>query len=68
MFCALLGHTGELLQDHWSSGFIFENKGANQLCGSTEQLRSHRAVDQCLCFLYIEQFPYFLNPKFQASS
>ena len=22
MFCALLGHTGERLQDHWSSGFI----------------------------------------------
>ena len=21
MFCALLGHTGERLQDHWSSGF-----------------------------------------------
>ena len=20
MFCALLGHTGERLQDHWSSG------------------------------------------------
>ena len=24
MFCALLGHTGERLQDHWSSGiFLF---------------------------------------------
>ena len=22
MFCALLGHTGERLQDHWSSGFL----------------------------------------------
>ena len=22
MFCALLGHTGERLQDHWSSGFF----------------------------------------------
>ena len=21
MFCALLGHTGERLQDHWSSGY-----------------------------------------------
>ena len=21
MFCAFLGHTGERLQDHWSSGF-----------------------------------------------
>ena len=21
MFCALLGHKGERLQDHWSSGF-----------------------------------------------
>ena len=21
MFCALLGHTGERLQGHWSSGF-----------------------------------------------
>ena len=26
MFCALLGHTGERLQDHWSSGFIFYKK------------------------------------------
>ena len=23
MFCALLGHTGERLQDHWSSDFHF---------------------------------------------
>ena len=23
MFCALLGHTGERLQDHWSSGLIY---------------------------------------------
>ena len=23
MFCALLGHTGERLQDHWSSGLDF---------------------------------------------
>ena len=23
MFCALLGHTGELLQDHWSSGLNY---------------------------------------------
>ena len=22
MFCAFLGHTGERLQDHWSSGFL----------------------------------------------
>ena len=22
MFCALLGHTGERLQTHWSSGFF----------------------------------------------
>ena len=22
MFCALQGHTGERLQDHWSSGFL----------------------------------------------
>ena len=28
MFCALLGHTGERLQDRWSSGFI--NNG--QIC------------------------------------
>ena len=23
MFCALLGHTGECLQDQWSSGLLF---------------------------------------------
>ena len=23
MFCAFLGHTGERLQDHWSSGLSF---------------------------------------------
>ena len=23
MFCALLGHTGERLQDHWSSGLLY---------------------------------------------
>ena len=27
MFCALLGHTGERLQDYWSSGFIFRFTG-----------------------------------------
>ena len=26
MFCALLGHTGERLQDHWSSGFQILNE------------------------------------------
>ena len=28
MFCALLGHTGEPLQDHWSSGFLFVGMGS----------------------------------------
>ena len=23
MFCALLGHAGERLQDHWSSGILY---------------------------------------------
>ena len=26
MFCTLLGHTGERLQDHWSSGFNFQSR------------------------------------------
>ena len=25
MFCAFLGHTGERLQDHWSSGYHFDS-------------------------------------------
>ena len=37
---------------------ICENKDA-------DQLRSNREADQCLCFRYIVQFLYFLNPKFQ---
>ena len=37
---------------------ICENKGADQLCGNGK-------VDQRLCFYYIVQFLYFLNPKFQ---
>ena len=44
------------------AGFsICENKGADQLCG-------YRTADQRLCFRYIVQSLYFLNPKFQASS
>ena len=35
---------------------IWENKGADQLGGN-------RAADQHLCFSYIEQSLYFLNPK-----
>ena len=35
--------SGERLQDHWSSGFICENKDADQLRGSRE-------ADQRLCF------------------
>ena len=26
MFCALLGHRGERLQDHWSSGYHLKAK------------------------------------------
>ena len=40
-----------------------KNKGTDQLCGN-------RAVDQCLCFCYIQKtipLLYFLSPKFQAS-
>ena len=39
------------------------NKGADQLRGS-----ANRAADQRLCFHYIVQSLYFLNPKCQASS
>ena len=41
---------------------ICKNKGADQLHGN-------HADDQFLCFaMWIVQFLYFLNPKFQASS
>ena len=40
---------------------IRENKDA-------DQLRGNREADQRLCFRYIVQFLYFLNPKFQASN
>ena len=40
---------------------ICENKGADQLCGI-------QTADQRLCFRYIVQSLYYLNPKFQASS
>ena len=40
---------------------ICENKDA-------DQLRGNREADQRLCFRYIVQSLYFLNPKFQASS
>ena len=53
MFCALLGHTGELLQDHWSSGCICKNK-------YTDQRLSNRAADQHLCFRYTDSTVPFL--------
>ena len=40
---------------------ICENKDA-------DQLRGNREADQRLCFRYIVQSLYFLNPIFQASS
>ena len=40
---------------------ICENKDA-------DQLRGDREADQRLCFRYIVQSLYFLNPKFQFSS
>ena len=39
--------SGERLQDHWSSGYICENKGADQLHSNCE-------ADQCLCFRYTD--------------
>ena len=39
---------------------VYENKG-------TDQLRGDRAVEQRLCFRYLQDLN-FLNPKFQASS
>ena len=41
--------------------YICESKG-------TDQLHHNRAADQCLCFRYIEQSLYFINPIFQAPS
>ena len=41
---------------------LCENKDA-------DQLRGNREADQRLCFRYTDStFPFFLNPKFQASS
>ena len=41
---------------------ICENKGADQLHGN-------HTADQRICFRFIDgMIPYFLNPKFQASS
>ena len=40
---------------------ICKEEVADQLCGN-------RAADQRLCFPYIVQCLYFLNPKFQASN
>ena len=40
---------------------ICENKDA-------DQLRGNREADQRLCFRYIAQSLYFLNPKLQTSS
>ena len=46
--------SGERLQDHWSSGCLCENKGA-------DQLRGNREADQRLCFRYTDSiFPLLL--------
>ena len=52
--------SGERLQDHWSSGFICENK-------VEDQLRGNSATDQCLCFHHIDSTIPLL-PKSKISS
>ena len=41
-----------------------------RICENTDadQLRRVRIAEQRLCFRYIVQFPFFLDPKYQASS
>ena len=59
MFCALEATnqeakiSGERLQDHWSSGFICKNKGADQLHGN-------HTADQRFCFHYLDSTNPFL--------
>ena len=49
--------SGERLQDHWSSGCLCENNGADQLC-------SNCTADQHLCFRYTDStIPPLVIPK-----
>ena len=56
---------------HEKTGFFCmrKNKDADQLRSNCDdQLCSNCAADQCLCFCYIAQSLFFLNPKFEPSS
>ena len=52
--------SGERLQDHWSSGCLCENKGA-------DQLRGNREADQRLCFRYSDStIPLLLKSEISS--
>ena len=76
MFCAFLGHTGERLQDHWSSGFntykkckinIFINQISfyfhwKEHIHCSKELKEHLTVFPYIAVLNTPKF----NPNFKA--
>ena len=49
MFCAFLGHTGERLQDHWSSGYEDLTKIIFQLSSNTHLISSSDTSIMLIC-------------------
>ena len=61
MFCALLGHTGERLQDHWSSGYSgrIRTLVAMATCISHRLIMGKEEIDNFFC-LFGDILNFFL--------